>query len=227
MIAANHQPQFLPYLGFFHKIAHCDVLVQLDDVQFMDRHFQHRNVIKMQTGTQMLTIPVEKKRGQLIRDVLLAPINWRRKMWAAIQTSYSGASFFDEFSTGLRSIILDGTQDRLVDIDLELLQWANSILGITVRIESSSKLGLPATQGPNEHHIAICKAVGADTYLSGPGGREYMDLTMFDAAGIAVQWQDYRAREYPQRYPKLGFLPNLAVVDAIFNLGPSARELIA
>ena len=101
------------------------------------------------------------------------------------------------------------------------------MLGITVRIERSSTLALPPTSGPNEHHIAICKAVGADTYLSGPGGREYMDPARFEAAGIAVAWQDYTWREYAQRFPKHGFLPNLAVIDAIFNLGPASRDLIA
>ncbi|MCW5800885.1 MAG: WbqC family protein [Deltaproteobacteria bacterium] len=227
MIAANHQPQFLPYLGFFHKVAHSDVLVLLDDVLFMDRHFQHRNLIKMQTGTQMLTVPVVKHRGQLIRDVALAPIPWRRKVWAAIETNYRPAPYFAALAPGLRAILRDGTHERLVDLDVDLLRWAFEALQITTAIRIASELGLPPSEGPNAHHIAICRAVGAETYLSGPGGKEYMDVTEFERAGIAIRWQDYRGREYAQLFPRHGFIPNLAVVDALFNLGPEARSLLA
>jgi len=228
MIVCNHQPQFLPYLGFFHKVAHSDVLVLLDDVQFMDRHFQHRNTIKHQTGTQLLTVPVVKDRGQLIKDVQIAPVhNWRRKLWSSLQTSYGAAPFFKELSPGLRAIILEGNHTHLVALDLELLRWAMTVLGIDIPMRLSSELELPVSAGPNEHHIAICRAVGADTYLSGPGGKEYMDLAVYERAGIAVQFQDYRSSTYPQQFMQHGFIPNLAVVDALFNVGPEARELIA
>jgi hypothetical protein len=227
VIVCNHQPQFLPYLGFFHKVACSDVVVLLDDVQFMDRHFQHRNNIKMQAGTQLLTVPVVKQRGQLIRDVVLASVVWRRQMWAAIQAAYGKAPHFRALAPELRAILLEGTQTRLVSLDVDLLQWAMTQLGCLRPMRLSSELGLPPSAGPNEHHIAICRAVGADTYLSGPGGREYMDLDKFAAAGIAVQWQSYAGRDYAQLFPQHGFIPNLAVIDALFNLGPEARALIA
>ena len=227
MIVTNHQPQFLPYLGFFHKVANADVLVLLDDVQFMDRHFQQRNVIKMQTGSLLLTVPVAKQRFQLIQHVQIAPVhNWRRKMWSTIQTSYGAAPHFKALAPELRAIILEGAHTHLLALDIDLMQWAFRVLGITVPIRLSSELGLPKTNGPNEHHIAICRAVGADTYLSGPGGREYMDLALFEQAKIAVQFQSYTMKPYPQQFPQHGFIPNLAVVDALFNVGADARELI-
>jgi hypothetical protein len=73
----------------------------------------------------------------------------------------------------------------------------------------------------------VCKLVGADTYLSGAGGKLYMDLARFEAEGLEVIFQQYTAREYPQLYPQHGFIPDLAVVDAIFNLGSDARALIS
>jgi hypothetical protein len=226
VIVCNHQPQFLPYLGFFHKVAHSDLVVLLDDVQFMDRHFQHRNNIKHQTGTQLLTVPVVKQRGQLIKDVLLADVKWRRAMWAAIQSSYGKAPHFRELAPGLQAIILEGTHTRLVPLDVELLQWAMGVLDIVRPMRLSSQLGLPPSTGPNEHHIAICKAVGADAYLSGPGGKEYMDNAKWDAAGVSVRWQAYTMREYVQLFAQHGFIPNLAVIDALFNLGREARALV-
>ncbi|HTR55144.1 MAG TPA: WbqC family protein [Kofleriaceae bacterium] len=225
MIVANHQPQFLPYLGFFDKLSRADMLVVLDDVQFQERGFQHRNVIKMQTGKQWLTVPIKQRRGQLIKEVQIdSESNWRKKHWAALVTNYSPAPFFAELSPGLRDIILNGEQRDLVTLDLDLMRWTMSVLGLSAKLKLSSELEVAGDA--NERHIAICKAVGADTYLSGPGGKLYMDLAMYESAGVSVQFQDYAHPTYRQLFPKLEFIPNLAVIDALFNLGPATRELL-
>ena len=225
MIVANHQPQFLPYLGFFDKISKADLLVVMDDVQFLERGFQHRNLIKMQTGKQWLTVPVMQRRGQLIRDVAIDPgQNWRRKHWNALQTNYNPSPFFKALAPELRAILLEGSHTHLLALDMDLMRWTMQQLGITTAIQLSSELGV--TGEKSERHINICRAVGADTYLSGPGGRLYMDMTLFAQAGIAVRFQDYRSREYPQLFEQHGFLPDLACVDALFNCGPEARALI-
>lgn len=227
MIVANHQPQYLPYLGFFHKIRRCDHLVILDDVQFLDRGHQHRNLIKMQTGTQWLTVPVLRKRGQLIRDVAIDPTSsWKHKHWAALVSNYSPAPYWKQLSPQLHAILVEQTHAHLLPLDLALLRWIMSVLEIDIPITLSSSLGV-TSQSASEHHIEICRAVGADTYLSGAGGRAYMDLAVFEAAGIRVEFQDYAAREYPQRFPQHGFIANLSVVDALFNLGTEAKALIA
>lgn len=226
MIVANHQPQFLPYLGFFDKVSKADLLVVMDDVQFLERGFQHRNLIKMQTGKQWLTVPVVQRRGQLIGDVAIDPAqNWRRKHWSALQTNYNPSRHFKALAPELRSILLEGTHTHLLGLDLDLMRWAMTHLGITTPMRLSSELGV--TGEKSERHINICRAVGADTYLSGPGGRLYMDMDLFERAGIAVQFQDYRAREYSQLFPQHGYLADLACVDAVFNCGPEARALIA
>src|SRR5690606_29872725 len=107
--------------------------------------------------------------------------------------------------------------------DLDLLRWAFDLLGITVPIRRSSDLGdHGAGDGPSARHIQLCRAVGATTYLSGPGGQGYMDLDQFAEAGVAVAFQDYRATPYPQRFESLGFLADLSVLDALFNCGPAA-----
>lgn len=225
MICAIHQPQFLPYLGFFHKVARCDVYVVLDDVQFLERGFQHRNTIKMQTGTQWLTVPVVQNRGQLFTDVVIdSSTNWRRKHWAAIETNYRKAPFFSTIAPRLREILVDGKQTRMMDLDMDLLTWTMEYLDTKPPTRLSSSLAVAGAK--SERLINICKAVGADVYLSGVGGREYMELPLFEAAGIEVRFQEYTAKPYLQLYPQHGFLPHLAVIDAMFNCGPEARSLI-
>jgi hypothetical protein len=228
MIAANHQPQYVPYLGFFHKIRQVDVLIVLDDVQFHRRGPQHRNLIKMQAGTQWLTVPVRRNHRQLIEDVAIDTTHrWRREHWAALQSNYGRAPFWKQLSPTLRPILLEGTQPDLVSLDLDLLRWAMNVLGFEVPMRRASVLGVAPASEPNEHHIALCRAVGADTYLSGPGARVYMQPAKFASRGVSVRFQEYTPREYPQRFPDHGFIPNLSVVDALFNVGSAARELIA
>lgn len=226
MIVANHQPQYLPYLGFFYKIARCDLLVVMDDVQFLQRGHQHRNLIKMQTGTQWLTVPVRQQRGQLIKDVKIdEEQQWARRHWSALRTNYSGASYWKQLAPELEAVLMHKSHTHLWELDLELLQWAMRQLGLAVPMRLSSELRVDGEQ--SQRHINICNAVGATVYLSGSGGRQYMDLQLFAGAGIDVRFAEFSARPYPQRYPKHGFIPNLSVVDALFNVGPAARDLIA
>lgn len=227
MIVSIHQPQFLPYLGFFHKVAHSDVYVVLDDVQFLERGHQNRNEIKMQAGKQWLTVPVVQNRGQLIKDVLIDnSTNWRRKHWAALESNYRPAPFFKELAPGLKAVLVDGGHTRLADLDVDLLKWAMTALGIERPIRFSSQLGIEGTQ--TERLINVCKAAGATVYLSGQGGRQYMELPLFEAAGIEVRFQEFAAPTYPQQFMQHGFMPNLAVVDALFNCGgEGTRALIA
>lgn len=225
MILAIHQPQFLPYLGFFDKVAKSDALVILDDVQFLERGHQHRNEIKMQTGKQWLTVPVIQNRGQLIRDVKIdSSSNWRRKHWAALESNYRPSPFWKELSGGLKQILLEGKQTTLLDLDMDLLRWAMELLGVQRPMKLSSELPVEGTR--TERLVSICKLMGADVYLSGQGGKEYMDLELFAAANVEVRFQEYAAREYPQLFMQHGFIANLAVVDALFNRGVEARTLI-
>jgi hypothetical protein len=69
----------------------------------------------------------------------------------------------------------------------------------------------------SEDLVAICKALGADVYLSGSGGRGYLDLEPFKREGIEVRFQDYQHPVYEQAFP--GFLPNMSAIDALFCLG--------
>ncbi|MBI4051257.1 MAG: WbqC family protein, partial [Elusimicrobia bacterium] len=73
-----------------------------------------------------------------------------------------------------------------------------------------------------ERLVNLCKKVGARTYLAGAGGRDYMDLKLFDKAGIQVIFQEYRHPVYPQFGGT--FVPNLSAVDFIFYCGSEIAE---
>ncbi len=58
---AMHQPNYVPWLGYFHKLARCDMFVHLDTVQFpRGQSFGARNRIKTPNGVAWLTVPVAR-----------------------------------------------------------------------------------------------------------------------------------------------------------------------
>ena len=71
MIITAHQPNYLPWLGFFHKMYTVDKFVILDNIQFTKNMFIQRNKIKTSNGELMLTVPVRVKIDTLIKDVLI------------------------------------------------------------------------------------------------------------------------------------------------------------
>lgn len=84
---------------------------------------------------------------------------------------------------------------------------------IEVDIVFSSSFGLKSKS--TEKLVEIVKTVGGDVYLSGSGGRDYMNESLF--GDIKLVFQDYKHLVYVQRYP--GFVPNMAAIDALFNIG--------
>jgi hypothetical protein len=73
--------------------------------------------------------------------------------------------------------------------------------------------------------LEICKYVGADIYLSGAFGREYIDKETFLAQGVEVKFHEYDYPTYPQRFD--GFLPFLSYIDMLFNAGLPRDEVMA
>jgi len=98
MIVAIHQPQYLPWLGYFDKMNRADAFVLLDTVQFKKNEFQNRNQIKGPGGPQWLTVPVLQKLGQDIKDVRInTTVTWRKKHLAALNSCYGRAPFYGDY----------------------------------------------------------------------------------------------------------------------------------
>jgi hypothetical protein len=224
-IAAIHQPQYVPYLGFFHKLAHADVLVVLDTVQFQKNGLQNRNKIKSAKGWQWLTVPVSHGHDSKILDVQIGDHGkFARKHWSTLQSNYGRAPHFAWAAERLRPV-LEATWTHLSPLNIQLARVACELLEIKAPHVLASDL--PSEGESSALLISLCKAVGADAYLSGPGGRGYMDLDLFERAGIQVLWQEFVPPTYPQVFPEAGFVPNLSILDILFNCGEAARGFLA
>lgn len=224
-IVAIHQPQYLPYLGFFHKLAHCDIFIAMDNVQFQRRGVQHRNKIKTRQGEQWLTVPVchSRRDEERINEMQINPEQpWAQKQWGSIVTNYSKAAYFDQYASELQAI-LTSEWFHLYDLDVAMIRWVMEKLQIKVPIVYLSTLDVEGSK--SELLINACKAVGANTYLSGSGGKRYMELEKFDASDIKIQWQEFNFPTYEQLFPELGFIPNLSILDTLFCCGSKTTRV--
>jgi hypothetical protein len=223
-VAAIHQPQYLPYLGFFHKITQSDVFVILDDTQFQKRGVQHRNRIKTREGWQWLTVPVLRHSAQPIRDVALDPTApWQRRHINALRSNYGRAPYFARYGQEIDGL-LNQPWVSLCELDMALIRWVMAILSIDTPVRFASELNVTGTG--SERLAGLCRAVNADRYLSGSGGRRYMDMEVFERNSVRVLWQAFDEPSYPQLFPTLGFIPDLSVIDALFCYGPDSRRFV-
>jgi hypothetical protein len=231
MIVAAHQPSYLPWLGYLDKMARADLFVVMDDLQYEAQNFQNRNRIKLNQGAGWLTVPLERGHqsdricDKRIQNHASPREHWQRRHFTALRIHYGRSPFFRAYGDQLAEVY-SRPWTRLVDLDLHILELARGWFGITQPVVLASSLGLRGER--TERIIDLCRAVGARTYLSGSGGSTgYLDLEALRRAGVTVAWQSFDHPRYQQRYPGLGFIPNLCFLDALFNVGPDCRALIA
>lgn len=218
MKCAIHQPQFLPWLGYLSKINSADVFVFLDNVQFKKNEYQNRNKIRVGDEAKWITVPVSFTFGDTIRQVRIAgDPRWHRKLHMTIEHSYGKAPYFARFAPGLLDV-LDQTWENLADLNQATVEWLMKCFEIKTKVLVCSNLP-EFSPDPTQRLVDICKYAGADTYLSGAGGRNYLDVKAFENAGIKLEFQEYLHPEYPQCYSSGGFLSHLSAVDALFNCG--------
>ena len=220
---AIHQPQYLPWLGHFAKLAAADCWIFLDTVQYEKNGWQNRNRIKTPRGAQWLTVPVKARLGTVIRDVVIDSAQpWARKHAEALRASYARAPYFERYFPDL-DLLLRRPWRLLADLNVEVTRFLSEALGASPRMIRASELP-PGSPDPTGRLLDLCRAVGADTYLAGQDGARYMALDQFRAGQVAVWAQEYQHPIYAQLHGD--FLPFLSVVDLLLNHGESSHQIL-
>jgi len=226
-VVSAHQPNFLPYLGFFDKMMRSDVFVIRDEVQFVERDYHHRNRIRINSPPSQepqykwIRVPVVKEQADLKyikikSDVRDKNVPWNIFMLRQISSNYQSAPQFTQFYPEL-DLILRLQTANLIDLNMAIITWLQSCFDIDTEVVYASDLDYGKTGDPSRDLVKIAQAVGANVYLSGSGGRAYLNQMYFDEAGVDVQFQSFNHPVYQQQY--YGFVPNLAAIDALFNVG--------
>jgi hypothetical protein len=219
-VLAVHQPNFAPWLGWFAKAARADRFVLLDDVQFPKGSWVNRTQVLGPGGKEYLTIPVKHPGLSAIRDVRIAAPDWAERHARKLKAYYHGAPGLD----AALEVLGDETEEGLADVNEAVIRRACAALGIGTEMVRSSTLNLGALD-PTDRHIALCRILGATTYLSGQGATAYNDEARFRDAGIALAYLSFEHPEYGQeREP---FTPGLSVLDFLARTGNDARARFA
>lgn len=225
MIVAIHQPNYLPWIGYFYKVSQADTFVLLDDVQYTKNSFINRNRIRGSQGEQWLTVPVNVsgKMGQRIDQVQISQVErTMKKLLRTVEQNYQKAPFFNSYYPTFKSIH-ENSNGSLCELNVQLINWVLALAKIETKVVLSSQLD-GVTGVSTSRLVSICKVLSATDYYSGKGGDNYQDHEAFETQGINLIISNFSHPVYPQH--GYGFLPNLSVIDLVFNAGTSAGEYI-
>lgn len=225
MIVSINQPAYLPWLGYFERIAVSDLHIVLDHVQFEKNSFTNRNKVRTKEGSTWLTVPLSTKGrfGDLAINGLEFAANdpWAKKHWATLRQVYARAPFFARCAPAYEQLYAQAWPSFMPMVRALLEQQLRD-LGIETPLRYSSEMNIGGTK--SELVLNLCREVGATTYLSGALGKNYLDEASFAAAGIGVRYQDYQHPTYAQCQP--GFAPYMCALDLLFNHGPASRDIL-
>jgi hypothetical protein len=224
MICTVHQPNYLPYLGFFEKVSRSDIFILYDTTQFKKNDWQNRNRITTKDGWQWLSIAILHNFGQKIFETKIDHTKKSLKTnWSAIKTIYGKAPFFKKYS-GIFEEIYNADYEFVSDLNCRIILAAADILGIKTKFIKSSSLP-PITTFSTEALVDLCKLVNADAYISGAEGENYLIPEKFRVAGIKLIFQHYNHPIYNQ-FNNPAFQPYMSIIDLLFNCGEDSYRIL-
>ena len=229
MLVAIHQPHYVPWLGYLDRMARADLFIVLDHVQFERRNYQNRTMIRLEDESRWLTVPVvqvsQKERivEKLVDNSESGSRAWGPTHFKTLKYAYRKAKHFDHYAPRLQQI-LEARWEKLIDLDLAMLDFLREAFEIRTPLKRSSEMAGEGAR--SELLLNLCQEIGPHTtFFGGLGGsRHYLDHAAFKAAGIGVQWQEFRHPVYAQ-CGEAPFVPGLMSLDLLFNCGPEARGI--
>jgi hypothetical protein len=226
-VCAIMQPTYLPWVGYLDLIDRVDVFAFLDNVQFARRSWQQRNQLRGPNGLEWITVPVLKsgRRDQRIDEVEIQVEAFPNEHLSLISRRYQDAAHFSELWPGLSLVIAAAGEHRNLNrLNQEAIRYICCAYGIERKIELSTSLSVYGQR--SELLVALCKQVGADTYLTPPGSVEYLreDSAIFAAAGISIAVQSYGHPVWSQLHAP--FIPFVSSIDLLFNEGSRSLDIL-
>ncbi|MCU7834970.1 MAG: WbqC family protein [gamma proteobacterium symbiont of Taylorina sp.] len=228
MITAIHQPEFMPWAGFFQKMYLAEQFIILDHVQFKKRYFENRNkIVSPQGEVSYITVPVisKNKFTQAINAVKVDSQQqlWKQKILNKIKHYYSKSKYFNLYFSELEDLFESFNSNKLIDLNIAIINFFRHHLNISTPMIYSSSLSV-------EHFYAsdlifeICRKQSASIYLCGVSGRDYLNVGDFDNHSILVEWLEYKAPKYKQLSST--FFPYMSTLDLLFNHGDNSLNIL-
>lgn len=218
MIVSIHQPSYWPWLGLLDKIAKSDVFVILDNVQLNKDSYQRRNIFLTSDNKKYLTIPIHYNLGIKINEARIKDPEFPEKHYEILRNWYLKSPFFDDVNEMILPLYRR-RYENLIEIINETMLASLEAFGIQSKVVLAAELDIVGAKGSLV--LNICKALHADTYLSGKGALGYLqddDYEAFRKSGIELAFQEFVHPDYPQ-FNAGEFIPGLGCLDFLFNCG--------
>lgn len=219
-----HQPNYLPYLGFFHKVAQAELFVSYDIAQFSRHDFHNRNEVKAPHGRAWITVPVKKPRKRQLREIEIEnSMRWPLHHLLTLKNCYSKAPYFEDYFPYFERVY-SMSWEKLVHLTEEILRHFFGILCPHVEFRRASELEVPNHLDATERIIWIVRSFGGSTFISGSFGKRYLNETKF--VDLKLKYQKFQHPTYRQLFGD--FIPNLSFIDYLFNMGEdNMRNLLS
>ncbi|NBB95906.1 MAG: hypothetical protein GVY16_09235 [Planctomycetes bacterium] len=223
-IVVAHQPNFLPWLGYFYKMAYSDIFVLLDKVQYTKGGYTNRVSINAQGQAMWLTVPVSLPQSKSpIDTVKINPKQFARKHLATLRQYYGKCRHFDEIYALLENhYAYEG--DSLSKFNIGLLKSLAEYLSLPCRFVLQSDLGIEGVK--NELLADLTKAAGGNIYAAGKGGQGYSEgeTATYTQRGIRLAYQAFKHPEYSTDHAP--FVAGCSIIDALFEHGIDTRTYL-
>ena len=222
--SAIHQPNFLPWMGYFAKIAAVDTFIFFDSVAISNgKTWTSRSQILVNGQPHWLTLPVKKsgRSGQRICEVELLDFaqNWR-KILKTLRHIYGRARHFDAIFPFLETFENDNFT-FLADFNCHFTEKTSHELGLKTQFfRASSKPELMQSKDVKTDYIVqTCQAFDIKNYVSGRGGSLlFLEKEKFENEGIGIDYQGFTPVVYPQ-LNTTEFISGLSIIDVLMNCG--------
>lgn len=224
MILSIHQPNFLPWIGYFSKVNQSDIFILLDNIQYpRGKSVANRASIKTPNGPLELVVPIPKSNFSTsngifnYNDIFFTNANWNAKMIKSITQAYSKAPFFYHYWDRIKEMVC---LSSFSEMNVSFIKFIICELELKTKVYRLSEIPNISDER-NQRIIDLCNHFRANVYLSGSGGKNYNDENLFKRNDISIKYSDYIPKSYPQ--PWGTFTPNLSVIDLLFNCGKDGR----
>lgn len=218
------QPGYMPNIGFFKKIQSSDIFIFLDDSQFSKDRFDNRNRIRTKNNFQWITVPLKRPVfGKNLNEILIShDEKWVEHHLDKIKESYEKTKYFSSYWDDL-SKILKRNHNKLIDLNMDLINYFCKELEIYTDTYFSSSF--PTEKTSTEKLVFLCKNVGAECYISGISGLEYLDKNKFFEINVKVIFENFNHPKYEQIHGN--FIENMSIIDLFMNMGDSSKKIIS
>ena len=227
MIISIHQPNYLPWMGFFDKIARSDIFVIFDNIQFPrgKQHFGHRNLIKTDGEPKWLTVPLNgKSELKNFNEIEINHNGWNDNHLNLIKNFYRKSKYFNVYYGDLESI-LKVNHKTLSDLNSALIKYFLNVMDIKTQLVFCSEI-CPNEVSGGDRIMYLLKKLNATKYISGtgPGSMRYINEQEFKDNNIELIWQHYNHPKYTQLYGD--FKQYMCIIDLLFNEGTNSKNII-